>query len=527
MIDKFKKLIRGDTENYILFPKISLKLFAVVLALGYGIHSFRITQMINTADDVSVLMKGYGGGTTFGRWGLDFLGFRVNYKWIIGSFNLPAFDGIMTLIFLSLSACIILELFNLRNSRLGILFAVIFVAYPVCSATLLYMFTAAYYGLSCFLAVLAAWCLKIGKKLYGCLAIICIALSLGLYQAYFPLTATLCLFLVLDYFLSQHSDIKSGLQMGLYYVLMMCMGLGLYFVILNNRLKNLGAELTDYQNLNSMGQIQIQEIPRLLMRCYKVFLQFSSEIYHSINTLSIIRKGILVLFVLCVVLGLWGICQQKKLSNRIMIVLLMALTPIAVNLIEIMCSRSDIYVLMVYSTVFIYFLPLILIKRIQVGNGISGFVLKFFSLLLGAFFIVLILGYSWHANWNYVALEYMNRETESYMTTLVTRIKSVENYRDEYSVLFVGERSFSDQQFVNPYSAYHEYYFNEHQQNYLINAFSWKDALSAYTGFTFTSPPEQKCEEIYALQQFQEMNCYPDDGSISVIDEVIVVKIAE
>lgn len=125
----------------------------------------------------------------------------------------------MTLFFLSLSAYFILSLFHLQQSRLGLLFAVIFVVYPTCSASLLYMFTAGYYGFSCFLAVLSVWCMKTGKKLYGCLAIICIAFSLGIYQAYFPVTVTLCLFLVLDYFLDLDSDMRVGLRKGFYYVL--------------------------------------------------------------------------------------------------------------------------------------------------------------------------------------------------------------------------------------------------------------------------------------------------------------------
>ena len=33
------------------------------------------------------------------------------------------------------------------------------------------------------------------------------------------------------------------------------------------------------------------------------------------------------------------------------------------------------------------------------------------------------------------------------------------------------------------------------------------------------------CEEIFALEVFQEMSCYPDDGSIRIIDDIIVIKI--
>lgn len=524
--DKITAWLRGYKDS-ISIPQINKKLFLLIFVLGCIIHSYRITHMINAADDIFVLMRGYGAGTTSGRWGLDFLGFRVNYKWIVGSFNLSVFDGILTLFFLSLSACIILELFNLQQSRLGKLFAVILVAYPVCSATLLYMFTAAYYGLSFFLAVLAVWGMKTGKKMYGLFSILCIAFSLGLYQAYFSVIATLCLLLVLDYFLNKGAEFKTGLRIGFYYVLIMCLGLGVYFAILNNRLQNLGAKLTTYQNIDSMGQIDFEKMPELLMKCYKYFLQLSTEVYHSINTISITRKGILVLFILCAIMELWIIIRQKKWSQRIIIALLTVLVPIAVNLIEIMCSGADIYVLMVYSTVFVFLLPIILWKSIQTENKIGRLMIRLFGFGMAAVFLTTALGYSWHANWNYVALDYMNRETESYMTTLVTRIKATDHYRDEYPVMFVGERSFSDQQFINPYSAYSEFYFRMHQQENLINAFSWKEALTAYTGFIFTAPSDQKYKEICASRVFEEMSCYPDDGSIAVIDGVIVVKIAD
>lgn len=526
MKEKIKSWLRGYKDN-ILYPQMNGKLFVAILVLGYVIHSFRITQMLNGADDVSLLMKGYGGGTTFGRWALDFFGFRVNYKWIIGSFNLSGFDGIITLIFLSLSICIILELFHLQNSKLGLLFAVVFIAYPVCSTTFLYMFTAAYYGFSCFLAVLAAWCLKTEKVLYGCIAVLCMAFSVGLYQAYFPVTVTLCLFMVLDYFLDGNADVRTGIRKGVYYVLMMCLGLGLYFIILNNRLQNLGAELTTYQGMDSTGQIRLGELPGLLMKCYVTFLQFPTVLYHSINTLPIIRKGIAVLLVLSLILGIWAICRQKKWLNRIMTAILLLLVPVAVNLIEIMCSRSNIYELMIYSTVFIFLLPIILWKRIQVENGAGRLLLKIFGIGMAAVFVITALGYGWHANWNYVAVDYMNRETASYMTTLVTRIKSADGYRDEYPVLFVGERHFDDQHFKHPYSDYAELYFELYQEQSLINGFSWREAMLVYTGFIFTVPSEQKSNEIYASNEFQQMSCYPDDGSIAVIDEVIVIKITD
>ena len=219
--------------------------------------------------------------------------------------------------------------------------------------------------------------------------------------------------------------------------------------------------------------------------------------------------------------------KRKKWFDCIMITALLMLAPIAINLIEIMCAKSDIYELMVYSTVFIYLLPIIFFNRLKIKNRIEQIVISFSGICIAIILSISALGYSWHANWNYVAVDYMNRETESYMTTLVTRIKLTENYKDEYPVLFIGERKFSDKQFINPYSDYQEYYFVKHQQVSLINAFSWKNAMTAYTGFTCTEPTKQQYDEIIASKQLQNMPCYPDAGSIAVINDVIVVKITD
>lgn len=525
-LQKGLESLRARYKTKDFFPKINWKLFIGLFLFGYIIHSFRITQMINAADDIYILFKGYGGGIISGRWALEYLGNLVNWKWQLGSFNLSVFDGTLTLLLLSMSACIILELFDLQHHKLGILFAAVFMVYPTCSATFLFMFTAAYYGLSCFLAVLAAYYIKTQNFLCGIFAVGCIAVSTGIYQAYFPVTVTLCLLVVIEYFLKQNADFRAGIKKAIYYFLMLCLGLASYLVILNNRLGHFGKELAAYQGLDSMGQLELQEIPDLIVKCYSRFLRLPMEVYHSINTLEITRKCIMAVFVLCLIAGVFAVIRQRGFLNRIMLVLAVILLPIAVNLIEIICSKGTIYELMVYPTVFVFLLPILFWKRIHVNGNIQQLLNRISGFVLAAILILSVLGYSWHANWNYVALDYMNRETTSYYTTLVTRIKSAEGYRDEYPVLFAGAPAFQDEQFNNPYSAFPEFYFECNPRN-LLNVYSWKEALTAYTGFHFMTPANEENEKIFASEEYQEMNRYPDDGSIKVIDDIIVIKLID
>ena len=516
---------RGDFLKEI-FPPIDWKVFVGLLLFGYGVHSFRITQMINAADDIYNLLKGYGVGIPLGRWALEYLGNLIDWRWDIGSFNLSAFDGLIALIFLSLSVCIILEIFGLQHEKKGIFFAALFMAYPTCSATFLFMFTAAYYGLSCLLAVLAAYYLKTHRFLLGLAAIVCIAVSLGLYQAYFPMTVTLCLLMVIDYFLKKDADFKKGIQSGIYYVSVLCLGLIVYYAILNNRLEHFGKTLLSYKGIDSMGELNIREIPGLILKCYTSFLHLTTEQYHSINTLKVMRDGILILFIANVIMVVCSMFRRTKWRSRIMILLTVFLFPVAVNLIEIMCPEGGIYELTIYATVFVFLLPIVLWKNIDVENGVRQVLHRALGLIIVLDLALMTVGYGWHANLNYVALDYMNRETESYFTTLVTRIKSAEGYHDEYQVLFAGDGLISDAHFQNPYSDYAGYLFECNPLS-LVSGYAWRKALTAYTGFFYAAPSQDEMEIIYGTEEFRGMSVYPDDGSIRVIDEVIVIKISE
>lgn len=510
-----------------VLPHIEWKLFWKIFVLGYVVHSFRLTQMLNVQDDIHGLFQTYGAGTSSGRWGLSLIGDFINQKLLMGSFNIPVFNGVIALICYALSACIILELFKLQNNRAGMLFAGIFVVFPACAATLLYMYAAAYYGFCCLLSVLGVYFLQKHGKAYKVLAVICITLSVGIYQAYFPMAVTLCLFLVLEYFLRQDADIKVGIKMGLCYLSALCISLASYFGILKLFLNLKGLTLTTYQGLDSMGQLELRQIPGLIRKCYSIFLHLPFNAYHSVNTLPVTRICILVLFLFCGVYGAILLCRQKNWTIRIFIVLLALAIPVAAHLMEIMDNKGFIHELMIYSIVLIFLFPIIFLEKIKdLDNGLCKWIYKISGTVFTVVLVLLISGYSWHDNWNYVSLNYANKEAESYLTTLVTRIKSLENYKDDYPVLFAGGNEFVDEHYINPYSAYPEFYFHGNPKN-LINAYTRQSALNAYTGFTFDIPSEEECEKIYSTRQFQEMSSYPDDGSIAIINGVIVVKVAD
>lgn len=126
------------------------------------------------------------------------------------------------------------------------------------------------------------------------------------------------------------------------------------------------------------------------------------------------------------------------------------------------------------------------------------------------------------ANACYLKAELIQEQTLSEMTVLVTRIKSVEQYKDELPVAFVmtgnidstrtDNQAFDDFAIV-PFDKYIDPYSMERN---MVNF------LSNWCGF---SPQYADAGPFEKMKEVEEMPSYPDDGSIRIIENTVVVKL--
>ena len=154
----------------------------------------------------------------------------------------------------------------------------------------------------------------------------------------------------------------------------------------------------------------------------------------------------------------------------------------------------------------------------QNKNGLVYKVYRIATVLMSLLVIMNV----YFANACYLKAEIYQKQTLSEMTVLVTRIKSVEQYKDEMPVSFVltdnidstltDNQVFSDIKIVpfdtgqiDPYT----------MERHLF------DNLSVWCGF---SPVYVDSECFEKMKEVQEMPCYPDDGSIRIIENTVVVK---
>lgn len=60
---------------------------------------------------------------------------------------------------------------------------------------------------------------------------------------------------------------------------------------------------------------------------------------------------------------------------------------------------------------------------------------------------------------------------------------------------------------------------------YLVNSYARNKFINAYMGFDIPMAKQERVEELSALSEIQQMPYYPDDGSIKVIDDILVIKL--
>lgn len=447
-----------------------------------------------------------------------------------GNYNLPYFNSIIAIALLTVAVCFIADIFQLPD-KYGFLFGTVFVSFPTVTSTLFYTYTTIYYALAILMAIMAVWCTE--KFTFGFLgAIVLEACSLGIYQAYLPMTAALFVLLLIVKSLNEEYNIWDIVKGGVFYLFVLASGFILYYICLVNCLARYGTSLSSYMNVNHMGSMTVSDIPDIMEKCYSNFYKLPFADYCGITSTPALRFCVLILAIAVIVLLilLWRLKNEKPYKILFCILLCAVVFPAAVNGIEILCFNAPyIYVLMVYATVFIFLLPLLLLNLVENAFlkseefSIKGIIFKLGRNITVAATIVVFISYAYLANINYTAMFYMNQQTTNYLNQLVTQIKSVEGYQTSYQVAFIGN-TIQDPSFGNLWESVPKYAGNV---NSLVNEYSRDYYIINYLGFWYQPADSWKIDELKEQDMVKQMPCYPNSGSIKILDDTIVIKLSE
>lgn len=495
---------------------------AVIAAFVYGIftHLFALNNILHNYDNIASQPGGYGGGISLGRWLLEYVGQFVDKLGL--NYNLSVINGVLYIGLIAITAGFLVSLLKIRSRKFAALIGMLFVAFPTATATLVYRYTAVFYGVGVLLAVLAVWVLTRFK--YGfLLSALLIAASLGLYQAYVPLTIGLFVLLLIQQALEGETDAWKLVYHGLYDCAVLILGLLFYFVGLKISEAYFGATLTEYQGVGSMGNLALQDIPGLVIQAFLGVCSLGLRDYCGVANRAMMRIAYLMLGIASTAMILYILAVKvKKVGVAVITCLLCLVFPVAVNFIVIMCPDGWVYTLMVYAFALIACLPLVLFEcmpdlaKEQMKRG-----RRILAKSIGLLTALLVLYYAYYANVNYTTLYYANRQIENYLNSIVVQVRMTEGFTSETEWVFIGE--VDDPLFASPWEE-EAIYGGSGYTEYLLNQYSRPNWIQNYIGYTVPMASDETVARLMEMDEVKEMPCMPDAGSIKVIENTVVIK---
>ncbi len=494
---------------------------AMISTFIFGIISqgMGLFNKLSVHDDV--MYYGVGATYTSGRWMLHILK-RLEEKFYgDGHYSLPAFNGFLAIFLIGLSVCLLIRLLDIRSMFFCIFISGIMVSFPVITCLFAFVFTIHFYMIALFFGLLGACFVCRSEKWYVWMAgIVLMGASTGIYQAFYPLTITAVLFFMIDTVVKS-DDVRSMLRKTVTAGAGGLLAMVFYFAANKMYLAAHHAVLSDYKGVNNMGKSSLREYLSRAKDAYEEFFfpeKIGSKYFMYPGRISLLYKVCLVLsIVLCIILFV-RVLRRSRI-HALLLVLLLAVIPLAVNFIDVMAGRKEVHSLMVYAQVLPFVFLIWAVENVHFEKRLPQRVITAVAAVIASALLVM---YCRVDNKCYLKAIFAQQEAISYLTTLITQIKETEGYKDEYPVAFVNAKHISDTS-VKPGDdgALSDITYNTYRFDVIgyINSYSWLKFMQQWTGYAPTV-----VEGFDELEEVKKMPSYPDDGSIQIIDDTVVVK---
>ena len=494
---------------------------------------------------------------TSGRWFLTVACGLSSY------FTLPWMIGILALLYLACTAVVLTELLELRDKLVIVLVSGLLVVFPAVASTFAYVFTMDGYMMALFLAVLSVY--LVGKYKYGFVAGgVCLAFSMGIYQAYLPFAIILCIYMI-ALLCMEKDGIKAIIQSALKYLYMGGIGVVLYYVILQILLKIQGKELASYQGISGMGGENASGVGILgtLKEIYLDFAVFTlkgnvffNNIFSMVALLALVAvfAGILIFYVV----------KRKWWKNPgffVIMGLLLVGLPFATNIILLISPNVTYHLLMRYQWVLYLILMIGFVHKfsrahMKVGTeeGMPGEVARgmnealtesladkaskegavaqnlpenvavMVQWLVTVAAAVLLFNYAITDNIGYSNLEKRYEKTYAYCVRLLDRMEQAEGYYQGIPIAIVGIVGYDEFPDTDITTDVTGGMIGLSGETLLYTADNYETFMKNYLGATLNFLDVETVGQIYYTDEYIAMDTFPGENSVKVVDGILYVK---
>lgn len=530
---------------------------------GFLAHSFMLFNKISWHDD---FRHTFDVGATYksGRWALGLLGSLV--KNVFGmNISIPVINGVVSLLFIALSAFLIIYRFEVKQRLPQMIITSIMICFPVVTATFGYMFTAPYYFFALLTSILGGYLITEALNVFldgqrqkhtsgesdkntrsfvfhensalikaiinASSGILLIALTMGIYQPYLVCAICFIFFFFFYRLMDDNTDCYLWIRTCVISVAAVGIALVLY-LLLNKIFLFLNAEeMGTYQGLNSMTQFSIHNIKIGIIRSYNSFYFMFVNGYKGLFYLKSTQIVLLIMCLASTTYIVLFILKTKSLLRKFLLILLILASPLMIQLIELFSSNgsgeSIVHTLMTYSLVYLFVFPLCFLQNNNIK--LSGRLFSGIKILITCCSIFFVIYFCIYNNAAYFKSWIYREQAEQFYNRLITRVESEDGYRPGMTIALVGK--FDASTYVQ-YRELEKINIKNYPVNSLINnndpvTRNLRAFFYYYNDFPAVVMTSTESEKYGELQEVKLMSCYPSDGSIEIIDNVLVVKLSD
>lgn len=483
--------------------------FLAAIIIGFMIHMPVLVRDIPNHDGLDSMYFDQN-MITSGRW---FLGVACGFS---SYFSLPWLIGVLGLVFLGITAALLVELLGIEKQGTAVFVSGLLVAFPALASTFAYVYTLDGYMLALLLAVLAP--LLTMKYRRGFIAGgIVLAFSMGIYQIYLSFAMLLSIYSIVMLFLADGAwkEKAKGL---LRYLYMGVIGVSLYYVILQILLKIQGKELASYQGISEMGASDTGFVD-IVKKIYGDFITFTarSGILFK-NVFSILA---VILLVLLVVYILFNVVREKKLYKSVWFYVTLTLLflglPVATNVILMISPEVNYHLLMRYQWVLYLILPIAFVEKFGKSDGCRW-------LLVGTAFVFLF-NFAVMDNIGYSNLQKKYEKTYALCVRLADRIEQADGYYQGMPVAMigvVGNENYPETDITGEVTGS---MIGLNGDYLLYTSTNYQAFFKHYLGITIEPVSGEEMFEIYYSEEYQAMGSFPAKDSVKVVDGILYIKL--
>ncbi len=458
-----------------------------------------------------------------GNWELSLGRFLlIPYGKIFGNIYMPWLNGWLSIVFLTVSVCLICEIYNM-NKKWQIVLTAGFLTtnYAITELCGTFSFVLGSYSLAFMLACLGCYWVEYSSKRKLCLASVCFFLSMGLYQAY--ITAAMSVLLgkaVLK--LLDGKKIKGVFKDCFKWGMILFIAATLYIVVYKMILHLVGIVSPDsYNSISGIKKINLL----FLYHGGRVALKQFVDVFFSGKYFGIITASMNVLLL---GMALWNMIKTtakrkiNKLETALCYVLIFWVFPIISQLMCVFMGLSKVYFTPSYAMFIFYPICIAIVGNY---NSDERNVMQKLAMLAGGGLLCYFVLYS---NGAYSLQKIAYDRTVSIVTRVAGEIDGIEGYiPGETNVILVGCMS-------------------DNKGNVeLLNGIKKYEVLAGFTKTSITYPQtftsffklmgdkinvesnSEKIKEYLENSVVKNMSSYPKKGYCKMIDDVLVIKFSD